>query len=209
MADAWTLIDTRYERGLSHLGPHDTCFYYMVHTDGGYQESEANQRMFNLKKPLDRRGLYDWRYKGEAIGQFANDLTDFLERSSFLKDKTLLVPMPTSKRTDSSEFDDRLMRVVSQAAEATGLAWLPLFDVHQDVVPSHVGGTRNVTALQSNITLNYDGSTLAPFEVILLIDDMITTGAHYVACRDLLQREVPHAQIAGIFWAKHQMRLMP
>ncbi len=94
--------------------------------------------------------------------------------------------------------------MVARAAQATGIGWMNLFDVRQDTVPAHYGGPRNVDAIRENLVLNYPTSALLQFKVFLLVDDIITSGAHYIACKELLAEAVPVAQIAGIFWAKRQ-----
>ena len=37
---------------------------------------------------------------------------------------------------------------------------------------------------------------------IAVVDDVITSGAHFRAAKDLLAERFPEAQIIGIFWAR-------
>ena len=46
----------------------DECLYLGEYTaKKGYQFSDTNQLIFNLKKPMDRRGQPGWSYKRSAV----------------------------------------------------------------------------------------------------------------------------------------------
>ena len=80
MTEQWRKLDRRLEWDASALSTNDICYYYYDHTEGGYSQSRANQLVFNLKKPLIRRGKSDWHYKIEAIEAFAENLASLLVR---------------------------------------------------------------------------------------------------------------------------------
>lgn len=76
----------------------------------GYGFSDMNQLIFNLKKPMDRRGRTDWRYKGEAIERAARLFTGLIKPA--ILPQLTIVPMPSSKRKDHPDHDDRMLQVV-------------------------------------------------------------------------------------------------
>lgn len=58
-------------RGEYHyLEPEDECWFLREYTAGmGYQHGETNNLIFNLKKPVDRKGLPDWKYKEQPFNR--------------------------------------------------------------------------------------------------------------------------------------------
>jgi hypothetical protein len=58
-----------------YLEASDECFFLREYTPrGGYQASESNQLVLNLKKDLKYRGTPAWKYKGLAIERCASEL---------------------------------------------------------------------------------------------------------------------------------------
>ncbi len=202
MSKAWTRIDVRMAYGVSNLDPEDNCFYLMEYTKGGWDKSDANQKIANFKKDMDRKNKKEWWYKGEAIRNFSDDLSGFLIGSAFTRRTTLLVAMPTSNMRSSKDYDDRIIQTLQLVNAKTGLRCIDPFDPIRDAPASHLGGTRDPEVIRRNLVLNSSAEALKDFEVCLLVDDVITSGAHYVACRTMVEERFPHLQVAGLFWAK-------
>ena len=84
------------------LDDSDICYYLREYTpDAGYSggvDPETNQRIHNYKKPVDRRGLPEWKYKERAIRQFAAEL------ATLLKKNFTVTWIPSSKRPESWGF---------------------------------------------------------------------------------------------------------
>lgn len=173
----------------------------MSYVKGGFGMSEANQRVFNLKKPMERRGLPDWHYKQEAIAVFGHDLASFLAKMPLRQHEAVIVPMPTSKRRDDPLYDDRLVQACEIASELVGVPILDCFEVGESVSPSHMGGTRSVDAIRENLAIP-EARQLERFDVCVLVDDVVSTGAHYAACWELLASVSPDLAVLAAFWAK-------
>ncbi len=163
-----------------YLTASDECYFLGEYTAGtGYQGSPTNQLIFNLKKSVDRRGLPDWHYKGQAIREVATALRAAINHE-FL-DKITFVPMPPSK---------------------------PPLDVRELIVqpastqPAH--GTDDRPAPQDIEALYQVDVALAhsPRDVILIVDDVLTTGAHFVAAKSMLTRQFPTTPVVGVFVAR-------
>lgn len=61
--------------------------------------------------------------------------------------------------------------------------------------------TRRPDSVEARYTL--DRRLLAPVpQMIAIIDDVLTTGAHFVAVRNILRREFPDTKIIGLFIAR-------
>lgn len=198
----WRKVDRATQGGASCLSSTDICFFYMDRLHGGYDRSKANQRIVNFKKKPEHHDRSDWKYKKPAIHQFAHDLTRHLARFKQAPENAVLIAIPTSRRKDHPFYDDRLVQVIRIAADNTGMHWADPFDVCKTVTSSHAGGTRKVSEISSNLRIADDIHITCNYPYILLIDDVITTGAHYIACKNALSRIFPHARIAGLFWAK-------
>jgi hypothetical protein len=64
-----TKIDELTRPDHTYLSPEDECYYLGEYTARkGYAFSPINDLVQNLKKPMDRRGKPEWRYKEWAAG---------------------------------------------------------------------------------------------------------------------------------------------
>ena len=77
----------------------DECFYLGEYTARkGYQFSDTNNLIFNLKKPMDRRTQPGWDYKRRAVEKAGRQMREALDalNPKWLSIATL-VPMPPSR----------------------------------------------------------------------------------------------------------------
>lgn len=199
----WRQIDKAQQSSEvpSKLRTTDHCYYFMDYTSEGYKKNESNRRVINFKKTLEREGRSEWTYKKEAIGQFAQNLEEFLQKFDFGAMRTVLIPVPCSKKKTDPLYDDRLMRVCYAAGNAVGVVVYDGFDMSESIQASHYGGTRKVDELKRFMTFDAAGFQGVP-DVVFLVDDVITSGAHFVACSDILAKHYQDSLIIGVFWAK-------
>lgn len=170
--------------------------------------SAANQRISNFKKPLRYKGRPEvWRYKLKEIEKFAEDIVSFIlegDLSLLLRQwgDVAIVPMPTSKPKGSELYDDRLVALCRRVANlADFISVEDAFDVREEMQPAHSGGTREVARIQRN--LKFEGFGRTP-GLVILIDDVLTTGAHFVACRNLIREHYDTVPLIGLFLARHR-----
>ena len=194
MPELWRKIE-RPEVIPIRLQDADACYYareYISH--GGYSASEANNLIINLKKPPDKRDTPQWKWKVRAIEQFANEL------GQLLPDDISVAAVPTSKRRDDPEYDSRLDDALNilhgQRNKIMIEAPFEMIESHQS---AHTGGERSVEEFYR--LLQWRGFQQVP-ELIVLVDDVITTGAHFKACQRMIREYHPEVEIAGAFWAK-------
>lgn len=205
--DSWTFIDRVEKEGLLLSGS-DSCYYYLVHTPGGYTASKANSRIANFKKdPKFRGDRIVWGYKLREIEKFADDVSAFLIYGKIadiveLFGDAAIAPMPTSKPKSHPEYDDRLPALCRLVANRVGnITFEDPFDMAYEVTPSHAGGSRNVEQLKRAIVFNGISSDT---NILILVDDVITTGAHFVACKEIVERFYPNIMIIGLFLSRHR-----
>jgi hypothetical protein len=194
-----TKIDGLIKPDHWYLAEGDECYFIGEYTAGrGFSYSSTNQFIYNLKKSVERRGLADWVWKDRAIQQGAWSLRDSLN-PAFLASATF-VPVPPSKIASDPLYDDRMTRVLSSLG--------PGVDVRELVVQSegmHDAHTASVRPGPSDLYRNYEiDETLAePTPVrIAVVDDVLTTGAHFKAMEMILGDAFHGVPVIGLFLAR-------
>lgn len=196
----WKMIEAP-ESIPRYLGSKDRCLYAMDYTaGGGFQASPANSQIFNLKKApaLRDTDTLQWSYKLQAIRSFARDLLQVFDEGS----RYAIAAIPTSKSTDDAEYDSRLDDVISRVKSHRPddiIVMNPLVCAKSHK-PKHLTG-REMTPDEVYSHLGWRGFAKPPSSIIL-IDDVITHGAHFAACKRMIQENHPHTNVRGVFWAK-------
>lgn len=174
----------------------DDCFFALDYVSGGgWKAGQGNQVISNLKKHISKLGTPEWPHKERAIAQFAGNLARLLPAGA------TLCPAVTSKTEEDPEYDDRLVRVVERAATQNGglIVERPLA-IRATVTSSHAGGARNPHAIYENLV--WRGYSGEPPETLFIIDDVVTTGAHFKAQKRLIVENHPGTEVTGIFCAR-------
>jgi len=190
----WTRIDPLLH-GFQYLTEEDVIFYHLEYSKGGYQKSPANQWVSNYKKSIEHRNENQWDYKEDAIRKFAG-----LIINTPIGENRILLAGPPSKRRDSNLFDSRNEDVIKIVNQATGIPISFNLRAIQDIEPIHFqGGYRSPERLRGFYEF-------VPFEnvpdIVYIVDDVITSGSHYVVWRDLIHQVHPGVQVRGIYLAR-------
>lgn len=78
-----------------YLTAEDECYFLREYTArGGFDASETNQIIQNLKKPLDRRGRPEWVYKERDLQRAASELRAALNPAWLRAATIVLVRVP-------------------------------------------------------------------------------------------------------------------
>ena len=197
----FTAIDDHLRPLHAHLTDRDQCYFLREYTSGrGYAHSETNRLIHNLKKPPDRCGRPEWRYKELAIQQIAREFRDNLDLARL--QRVTLVPMPPSKARGDPLYDDRMLRVL-RAMDVEGqldIRELLVCAVSTDA--AHVAAPRpSIDRLVANFIVDEPIAAPTP-TTIALVDDVLTTGAHFVAAKTALTRRFPGVTVRGLFAAR-------
>lgn len=95
-----------------------------------------------------------------------------------------------------------MIRIAEQVAQALSLDVSELLEAQTDREPQHASATkRDIDALHANLRFNPRALATRP-SGILLLDDVLTTGATFVACKSVLQQNLPGIPVADIFVAR-------
>lgn len=196
-----------------HLSDHyyltssDNCLFlreYIPHV--GFSGGETNSLISNFKKGLERKGRPEWRHKGRAIREIAEELANALN-PEWLKIATL-VPIPPSNSKSNPLYDDRMTQVLNLVPEILGfnVDARELILQTVDMPAAHTSDTRPSPAeIRANYAVNETVATPTP-RVVGLFDDLLTTGAHFRAAEELLSERFTGIKIIGVFIAR---RIIP
>lgn len=199
MANLWTRFDPLSGDIPCHLEGAENCFYARERVVGaGYDRSQANNLISNFKiKPSVREeNPRRWYWKEKAASQFAAELAGLLPQAF------AVAPVPQSKARDDVRFDPRFDMVFERLGRLRpDLKFCEPIIRSESVEASHETG-RHPSLDEILETFEYEGfGDDDPPEAIVFIDDVVTRGTHYSACRRLVHRNKPGCEVFGAFWA--------
>ena len=208
-------MDEPYE--LIRISPQQTGdYHYLDRSDhcyclGFYRSGEGaeglglNRIVLDLKREPGTRysNPAAWQARNEAIARVSSMLT-ISTGKLFPGKKIILVPIPPSKEIGDPEHDDRMSQICNRMA--AGLAWAEvseLFVIKKSVQASHFSRIRPTKEqLKENLRMMIRDDDYRPRGLVVLVDDVLTSGAHYAACKELLEGMFPAVTVAGIFIAR-------
>jgi hypothetical protein len=205
------VIDDLLRRVHGHLTVDDECYYMMIYTSRlGFSYSHENNLISNFKKKLDLVGTPQWVHKGRAILEIGNILKDVLPLIVDLG-TTTIVPVPPSKTNTHPHYDNRLNQVLSIACQGKLADIRNLLVCTTDIEAAHTREGRprpTINELKDNY--RFDPNLIPNLkETIMIFDDVLTTGAHYKACKEVIQAGFPNAEIYGFFIARRELPAEP
>lgn len=198
-----TEIDELLRPDHPHLRRGDRCFFLREYLPReGFAGGETNSLILNLKKSPERRGLPEWRYKERAIAHVASELRAALG-PTWLTQGTLLVPIPPSKAPDDPRFDDRMEQVAGLVAGGTEAQMAPALRLRTSMEALHRrDDRRDIRELRARMEVIPGALDPVAIARIILLDDVLTTGAHFRAAQETLAEAVPARPIVGVFVAR-------
>jgi predicted amidophosphoribosyltransferase len=166
--------------------PGDECYYLFEFYPGRrYGFDPANDLIKNLKK--------GWAGE-EVAGLLRPALASLFEVAT-----TTFVPMPPSRVRSSLLYDDRVARLLRLACPVSADI-RELVVCREDREPVHFSAERaSVEGLLGNFAL---GEAATVRQRIVVFDDVITSGNHFVACKRFLLEHFPGRQVVGVFVAR-------
>ncbi|MBI2521197.1 MAG: hypothetical protein HYV97_12290 [Bdellovibrio sp.] len=198
----WKKIDQTILGFYPYLTSEDDCRFAYEYTGGGsgYAAGVINSDVLNFKKSgLKRNVEPEWSYRNEAVNKFAGDLSVIINNTT--ASPLHITAIPASKIKSDSEYSFRyedLFTVLKSFRPRT----VPVSPIDQitSALSSHTGGTRNPQQIMSNYKWNGFGTEVV--DKLVVVDDVLTTGAHFKAYKDFLRQNGFAGQLIGLFWAR-------
>ncbi len=182
-----------------YLNDNDTCAYFGTYTSrAGFAHSYTNQLISNLKKSPSVRNTAQWQYKQRAISQVGAAVAGNLNADSW--HKTVFVPIPPSKRRDSPDYDDRMLRIAQAMGNNADIRELLYTAVEREARHTNTD-RRDQDALRASLAVDAR-YTANPKAQVVLLDDVLTTGCSFRVCKEMITEIWPAASIFGIFVAR-------
>jgi len=196
MTPLWKKLDISQE-DVRYILEDDQIYYAREYISGRkYDASEANNLIQNVKKPVERKALPEWRHKLLAIAKFAGEISRLLKDNK----EYVFAAIPTSKCKSDPEYDSRLEDTLTALKrKKNNIIIQEPISANQTMLPVHLGGTRDPETIYRNQLWNgFNVET----DHIILIDDVLTWGSHFKAYKRMILEHYPEMEIIGIFWAK-------
>ena len=187
-----------------NLQPDDECYYFMEYTAAaGFNHSTTNDLILNFKKSPARSQLPDYHYKGRAIKRIGQIFRDNLTVNT---PPWILVPIPPSKVKANPLYDNRMTQALNYYCADQGDIRELIYTLNDRDSLHGSNNRRSIPDLQANMAI--DKTVCAQLgDHIVLFDDVLTTGASFKACKNLILQEYPNTRVIGIFVARRSLLL--
>ena len=187
-----------------YLSSDDECYFIGEYTARkGYGYSITNSLVSNFKKEMDRKDRPEWTYKEQAITEAAMALrTALAPMGQEALNMLTFVPMPPSKSKEDPLYDDRLTKMLHLVRPD------PKLDIREIIIQKRSTGAAHTSDLRPGppeIMAVYEtvkALTRPAPHVIVIVDDVLTTGAHFRAAQMVLSSSFPATKIVGLFIAR-------
>lgn len=189
----------------SFIDINSDCYYFAEYPSGDNPENKQNpiySLIHNIKKPMNRQHLPEWRYKMRDLNTCSQTLRSLFTQTGNIADVTL-VPIPPSKSKTNQAYDPRITQILNGIQP-----YFPDCDIREllnsnvDMVSSHESPVRpTIEEIAGNYVID---ESLIPGcrQKIILVDDVLTTGAHFCAAKRKILERMPNAEISGYFIAR-------
>lgn len=176
-----------------------TCYIAREYISrGGYQASDDTNMIMNFKMGINvsSKRLY---YRDMAIKQFADELLELFQTDNFIN-QTIIV-IPSSKIKTDIEYDDRMDKVCAILRNN------PNIHIIEPIRRKYSRQSRHTVDTKRDINSEYNELEWICSEwdnnisTVVILDDIITSGASFKACQNLILQHYPNINIFGVFWA--------
>jgi hypothetical protein len=188
------------------LTPESRCFAVReYHIREGF-EGYVNQQTVNIKRSIQaRRNSSSFQYYFEqSIRNVARDLLMFLKAPNIQPYIDLVILLPSSKREDDPEYNDKSHRIADILRSQLGMpVSSTLIEIQASHESAHLGGNRTIDFHFNNLAINGEEEHLiSQAKTIVLVDDLITSGGHFEGAKARIQVSQLNQTIIGLFWAR-------
>ena len=193
----WYKLEESYLYFHSYIKSDDKCVFAREYKSrAGFKASKTNQDIWNFKKSPLIKKTSEWKYRTKAIKTFAKEIVRLFKPIS----NATITAIPSSKPKIHPEYDNRfedLFKELLKTRPKLNIEW-PV-EIQDIMHSAHHGGSRDPEDIKKIYI--WKGFKNTP-EKIGIVDDVLTTGAHFRAMSDFLRENGYKGQIVGIFWSR-------
>lgn len=180
----------------------DECWYLFNYTaNEGFAYSDTNSLILNLKKTVDQKLKPHYIHKLNAIKKVAG----YFSNLTFDPNITI-VPIPPSKAKGDPLYDDRMLQILQETFKNNANV-----DIRELIVQisskqaSHLSATRpTIQDLEKNYQLD-PAACVNLKGTVLLVDDVLTSGAHFKAIKNVINKQYPKIIVSGLFICRREL----
>jgi hypothetical protein len=184
-----------------YLDEDDKCYYLLEYASRQKPPYDSTSNLiFNLKKPVDRKGKPEYFYKTRDI-QEAGRLLGTVLNPEWLKSVTI-APIPCSKTSTHPLYDDRILQVLSRITRGLACDIRELVTQTENLDSFHDDYRLSPEQLVRYYRLDEDLCGRSEPRAVALFDDVLTTGSHFKAMKAVIRKRWPKVSICGLFIAR-------
>lgn len=193
----WKKIDDMHPLLYLKKELRDRIFYCRESNEKGFNDNHNNQLLFNFKKRIDAPAL-EINYKNKAIEQFLTDLGGIKFNGG-----AIIVPAIRSLPRTDEKYDSSIDYVALQLCfNNQNLLYEPILNISDSIPAAHITGNRNIEKIKKAICVEElsERAKSLGLKNIIIIDDVITSGAHFTAMYDKLSEKYNGFNIYLFSW---------
>ncbi len=195
---AWKKFDPPFDSPTNLEGA-EFCYYARERLSRGGYSTETNQliRNFKIEASVQQSNISRWnKYKLGAVARFADELMPLLP------DGMAIATIPPSAARGDPLFDPRF-DLLFQELQRRRPDLAPCDPIVRSVSVAPVHSVEVRPSIEEILaSLRYVGFPGPVPTQIVFIDDVVTAGKHFSACRRLILENCPGIHVYGAFWAK-------
>lgn len=177
------------------------CVYFGEYTARkGWSHSSTNQIINNIKKHQNTRLTPQWHYKLREIERVGRLIRRNLKADAL--GSITFVPAPPSKCRTDPDYDDRIAMIAREVGGNIDVRCL--LETSQTREPAHHSDERpKPAALVAGMRFRSEQLAAKPLgSQVIILDDVLVTGATFAACYQLIVEHQPDATVFGMFVAR-------
>jgi hypothetical protein len=192
-------IDELTRREHYFLREDDACYYFGEYTARtGIAHGIPSALVHDLLERRDPSMPKQDHRKDRAMSRVAQWMNEVFDQGRFAR--ATFVPLPQSGAGVPSDADDRIFRILRRSAEG--------LDVRKMLELTPPPAAREIATMRSGPDVLYENMrVMLPLTepkpiAIFLVDDVLVTGANFVAGKRRIQQLMPDVPIYGLFIAR-------
>jgi predicted amidophosphoribosyltransferase len=144
-------------------------------------------------------GAGGYHYKAPAITRCAAELTPAINDAWL--GSAAFVPVPPSKVRDDPLYDDRMVQVCRKLNAPKGVDVREIIEQIASTDSVHEGNRLSPQQLKANYRFN-DDIAAGMSKNVAVVDDLLTTGSHFRAVKEMILERMSDARVVGFFVAR-------